>query len=65
MSKRPARWARFSALSGGEVVQDTHVMSGREEGVHEMGADEAGAAGDEVGGHGLESILNFKSQISN
>ncbi len=39
-------------------------MSGCEESVDEMGADEPGAAGDEIGGHDVESILNFESQIS-
>ena len=40
------------ALAGEEVVEDAHLVAAREQRARDRGADEAGAAGDEIGaGH--------------
>ena len=45
------RGAEVLALAGGEVVDDGHLVAAIEERVDEVGADEAGSAGDQ-GTHG-------------
>ena len=45
------RGAEVLALAGDEVVDDRHLVAAIEERVDEVGADEAGAAGDQ-GTHG-------------
>ena len=42
------RCARFCALAGDEAVDDAHAVAAAEQLFREVGADEAGAAGDEV-----------------
>ena len=37
--------------AGGEVVEDADLLAALDERVRQIGADEAGAAGDEVMGH--------------
>ena len=40
-------------VAGGQVVDDADALAAGEQGLGEVGADEAGSAGDDVQGHGV------------
>src|SRR5262249_57823442 len=42
--------------AGAEVAQHAYGVAALDEGLHEVRADEAGAAGDEAGGHGRRPL---------
>lgn len=45
------------ALAGGEIIQHAHAIAARDQRVREVGADEAGPAGDEVKRHESRSAV--------
>jgi hypothetical protein len=50
----PAKLFEISPLAGDEVVDDADRVTPADELFREVRADEAGAAGDEIGSHGVE-----------
>ena len=46
-----ARRGQIIEAAGPEIVDDAHAIAARDQRVHQVRADEAGAAGDERNGH--------------
>ena len=46
---------QIGAVAGGQVIQHTHAVAASGEGIAQVGADEAGAPGDQKGAHTVMS----------